>query len=85
MSGVIAGVLVVDADQADLHFGGGISSGLFGLGGFLGLGRLLSLLAAAGSQTQDHDQSEKHCKELLHAKNPPSKMLGIQVRNDLLY
>ena len=31
----------------ELGFGGGISSGLFGLGGFLGLGRLLSLLAAA--------------------------------------
>ena len=61
MGGVITGVLVVDADQADLDVGGG----LFGLSGLLGLGGLFSLFAAGG-QAQDHDQSEKHCKELLH-------------------
>ena len=71
VSHVITGVGVMDTDQTDLH------SGLFSHFGALVSGCLFLFsgiaAAAAGDQAQRHDQSQNECKELLHAKFPPSK------------
>ena len=75
--GVITGILVVDADQADLHVrsgtfrcgSGGIRCAGLGGGGFVarrcagsgGIG------AAAGSQTQNQHTRHQQCNDLLHS------------------
>ena len=59
---VVAGVLIVDADEADLH-------GFRGDAGILTAGRLLrTAVPAAGRQAQSHGQGEEHRKKLLFHK-----------------
>ena len=67
---VIAGVDVVDADQADLHVLGGDAGGLlFRAGGLTALliGGGLLIVAAAGRQAQDHGKGQQQGQELLHS------------------
>ena len=62
---VIGGVLIMEHDEADLKVGSG-------LGGSIGLGLvafgivIVALSAAAGSQGEDHRETEEQSKKLLH-------------------
>ena len=63
---VVAGVDVVDADQADLHIRGA-AAGLLSGGVICCVAGVLLTGAAAGHQAQRHDQGQQQCKELLHS------------------
>ena len=63
---VVAGVDVVDADQADLHIRGA-AAGLLSGGVICCVAGVLLTGATAGHQAQRHDQGQQQCKELLHS------------------
>ena len=76
---VVGGVLIMENDEANLEIGivGGFSRGI---GGIVGFGSIFALRAAAGSQSEDHGETEEQCKKLLHFLNPPSYSV-IPVKN----
>ena len=68
---VVGGVLIVQADKAHLHAGGGVA----GAGSTAGA-RGLVVGVAAGGQAESHAQGQQQCKKLLHSDLSSFKYLG---------